>query len=82
MHNNRKPKPSLLRAGRDRRFDRFFSSLTVYEQIEDALIGMPHRVLNHLVENMPRRYTAVIKNQATVLIIDALVSASRREFAP
>ena len=29
MHNNRKPKPSLLRAGRDRRFDRFFSSLTV-----------------------------------------------------
>ena len=30
MHNNRKPKPSLLRAGRDRRFDRFFSAATVY----------------------------------------------------
>ena len=29
MHNNRKPKPSLLRAGRDRRFDRFFSAATV-----------------------------------------------------
>ena len=54
----------------------------LYEQIEDEWTGMPHRVLNHLVENMPRRYTAVIKNQATVLIIDALVSASRREFAP
>ena len=54
----------------------------LYEQIKDEWTGIPHRVLNHLVENMPRRCTAVIKNQATVLIIDALVSASRGEFAP
>ena len=54
----------------------------LYEQIKEIWTGMPHRVLNHLVENMPRRYTAVIKNQATVLIIDAVASASRGEFAP
>ena len=54
----------------------------LYEQIKDEWTGIPHRVLNHLVESMPRRYTAVIKNQATALIIDAVASASRGEFAP
>ena len=54
----------------------------LYEQIKDEWTGIPHRVLNHLVESMPRRCTAVIKNQATALIIDAVASASRGEFAP
>ena len=53
----------------------------LYEQIKEIWTGMPHRVLNHLVENMSRRCAAVIKNQATALIIDAVVSASRGEFA-
>ena len=54
----------------------------LYEQIKDEWTGIPHRVLNNLVESMPRRCAAVIKNQAIALIIDVVASAARGEFAP